>query len=393
VARFLGTANLFVGESATDEVRLGPVRFPPVDGRPPDPRSERVQVLFRPEDVSIKASLDELEWPALGEAVVEETGFLGSFQRLRLRLARLAGVRPIAPAAPFGGDSFIVEAVRSQHEARRFPLATGDRAFVGVRRIHALTHPGLSFLLLGDGPEETRVAIEFGGQIARLAHARVTLLVRGVEDRRLREEVERAHERIGSGLMGLEAKTTPMDITAAISRQIDVEQHDLVVTGVPARGRVEIVESLLRAGIHNLLLVPRSGASVPKRVLVCVAVGEPGKEDVQFTARLIRHFRADATVVSVVPMDHTPDDAAQARRFLAACVRSMSLLGVRASPQVRIGSPQAQILQELTSGKPELLVLGAPLPNRRGQIILGPLVSDLVESMECPVLLVRPRLG
>jgi sulfate transport system ATP-binding protein len=324
--------------------------------------------------------------------VVEETGFLGSFQRLRLRLARLAGVRPTAPAAPFGGDSFIVEAVRSQHDARRFPLATGDRAFVGVRRIHALTHPGLSFLLLGDGPEETRVAIDFGGQIARLAHARVTLFVRGVEDRRLREEVERAHERIGSGLVGLETKSTSLDFGTALSREIDVEQHDLVVTGVRSRGRVEVVEDLLRTGIQHLLLVPPAGASVPRRVLVCVAVGEPGKEDVQFTARLIRHFGADATVVSVLPPEHTPDDAAQAHRFLAACVRSMSLLGVAATPGVRIGSPLARILEELRSGQPELLVLGAPLPNRRGQIVLGPLVSDFVERLERPVLLVCPQL-
>src|SRR6059036_481616 len=148
VANFLGTANLMVGEVTRDGLRLGPVQFP-LSTRPAAVgETRRVQVLFRPEDVAVKTSAEALGWPLLGQAVVEESGFNGSFERLRLRLPKLQGVRPISPPAPFGGDFVLVEAWRSQHQARRFPLRPGDTAWVGVRSVHALTHPGLSFLMV-----------------------------------------------------------------------------------------------------------------------------------------------------------------------------------------------------------------------------------------------------
>ena len=186
VATFLGTANLMVGEVTRDGVRLGPVHFP-LSTRPAAVgEARRVQVLFRPEDVAVKTSAEALGWPLLGQALVEESGFNGSFERLRLRLPKLQGVRPISPPAPFGGDFVLVEAWRSQHQARRFPLRAGDAAWVGVRRVHALTHPGLSFLLIADGSPGARAALDVGAQVARLAHARVTLLGHGT----LGQEIE-----------------------------------------------------------------------------------------------------------------------------------------------------------------------------------------------------------
>src|SRR5215216_5411065 len=90
-------------------------------------------------------------------------------------------VCPIAPPVAFGEDAVLVEAARTQDVARRFPLAPGDQVNVGVRRIHALVHPGLSFLILTDGSEASQDALDLGGQIARLAHARVTILSYGLE--------------------------------------------------------------------------------------------------------------------------------------------------------------------------------------------------------------------
>jgi len=92
--------------------------------------------------VAVKDAPDALAWPLLGRATVEEVGFQGSFERIILRLPRLEGVRPLSPPAPFGGDFVRVEASRSQHQARRFPLRLGDSTWVGVRRIHALKNPG-----------------------------------------------------------------------------------------------------------------------------------------------------------------------------------------------------------------------------------------------------------
>ncbi len=92
VATFLGTANLMVGEATAAGVRLGPVEFPlstwgePAAAPPVAAAPRRVQVLFRPEDVALRESAAALGCPRLGEAVVEQCSFVGSFERLRLRL-------------------------------------------------------------------------------------------------------------------------------------------------------------------------------------------------------------------------------------------------------------------------------------------------------------------
>src|SRR5207247_5153406 len=53
-------------------------------------------------------------------------------------------------------------------QARQFALAVGDSAWVGVRRIHALLHPGLSFLIVSDAQEPLSAAVTVGGELARL---------------------------------------------------------------------------------------------------------------------------------------------------------------------------------------------------------------------------------
>ena len=100
VATFLGTANLVVGECTPKGVKVGPLEFPMSPGgsaaaEPADPR--RVQVLFRPEDVALRDVAADIAFPILGEGVVEQSSFLGSIERLRLRLPALPGTRTIAP--------------------------------------------------------------------------------------------------------------------------------------------------------------------------------------------------------------------------------------------------------------------------------------------------------
>jgi ABC-type Fe3+/spermidine/putrescine transport system ATPase subunit len=148
VATFLGTANLMVGESTPMGVRIGPVDFPLATETAEWTR--RVQILFRPEDVALRPNLADLACPQIGHGVVDQRAFVGSFERLRLRLPPLPGVRTIAPTPPFGSDELWIEASRTQDLARRFPLRVGDGAFVGVQRVHALVHPGLRFLVPED---------------------------------------------------------------------------------------------------------------------------------------------------------------------------------------------------------------------------------------------------
>jgi len=392
VATFLGTANLIVGESTPQGVRVGNAEFPFAPEAASGERPQRVQVLFRPEDVAVKTTPDALHWPLLGKAVVEVAEFGGSFERIRLRLPNIAGIRPISPPVPFGSDSLLVEATRSQHQAREFPLRPGDEAWVGVRRVHALTHPGMSFLLVDDGTESAGAALEVGSQIARLAHARVTVLECGAASAATAATTSLRRKQVGAGFAALDVRQASGSPEEAIPEEAARQRYELVVVGAATTHRVSQGEIALQSGEHAVLLVSRQ-VPPPRRVLICVALGEPAKQDVLFAARLIRHLGAEATIFTVLPRDPEPRETALAERFLAAGQKTFSLLGVPSRPRVRNGEARQELCAEIASGDHDMIVLGAPLPDRRGRIALDGLIGTvLTEIGDPPVLIVPARI-
>jgi ABC-type Fe3+/spermidine/putrescine transport system ATPase subunit/nucleotide-binding universal stress UspA family protein len=402
VATFLGTANLLVGEATSEGVRVGPVCFPlgthaePMAAGTAGTAGRRVQVLFRPEDVAVRSSPDDAGFPMLGQAVVDQRAFIGSFERLRLRLPALPGVRAIAPVVPFGSDSIWIEATRSQDQARRFPLKMGDTTWVGVRRVHALVHPGMRFLLLTDGSAPSRAALALGGELARLAHARVTVLAPGTEpgeetDRRLQE----SREQLGSGVASLESRATGEDAPTAVAEEASRRPCDLVVLGALPKDGVKLAEEVISAGPHHLLLVP-SGAPgrAPERWLICVAVGEPGKADVSFAGRLARHLRAEITILTVLPAVAQGEGVSlatsQAERFLAGSARTLTRMEVPVITRIRYGGAREEILAQIQEGGHDLLVVGSPLPGKDGEIELKGVVGRLLPNLSnLPLLIVR----
>ncbi len=392
VASFLGSANLLVGESTADGVRLGPVQFP-LSTRSEDGGSRRVQVLFRPEDVALRDNPDDIACPVLGQGVVDHRAFVGSFERLRLRLPPLPGVRAIAPPPPFGSSDIWVEASRTQDQARRFPLRLGDSTWVGVQRVHALVHPGLRFLLLTDGTSRAGAALSLGAELARLSHARVTLLGCGGAGA---DAVRSAREGLGSGLAAIDARQSPEPPGDAVATEVEREPHDLVILVLPEKDGLALAEEVLAAGRHHVLLVPAGfTGQVPSRFLVCVAVGQPGKEDVAFTGRLARHVQAEATILTVLPEDERTAAVGsgaveRAARFLKGNRRALARLGVQVETRVRYGAVIEEIVAEAEEGARDLVVVGVPLPGRSREISLGPLLPRLLPDLgDRPVLIVR----
>jgi sulfate transport system ATP-binding protein len=379
VATFLGTANLLVGECDAQGVRLGSVRFPLVTQAGLGKRVQRVQVLFRPEDVALAPSSSALGVPSLGEAEVEQSTFVGSFERLRLRLPALPGVRPIAPAVPFGSASVLVEATRSQDQARRFPLHVGDKTWIGVQRMHALAHPGLRLLIVTDGSPSAQAALALGGQLARLAHARTMILGYGQPREALSQQLQAAKEQFGSGLPALELLTAADPPALAVRHAVERQPYDLLVVGAPSEDRVEVAEQYLQTGDQHLLLVP-PGAQLPSRLLICLESGEPGKDDVLFAGRLARHLGAEATLLSIISA-HQAELRAQREQFLQAGARTLARLGVPARTLVRTGLVRDQIMEEMTTGGHDLLVLGVPLEKRDGRTVLAGLVGAIVSGV------------
>ena len=389
VAAFLGKANLMVGQVSPEGVRIGEARFPLGTRSADAGETRRVQVMFRPEDVAVKLTRDALDWPPLGEGVVDEVDFSGSFERLRLRVPRVDGVRPISPPVPFGADHILVEATRSQHLARRYPLHPGDRAWVGVRRLHALTHPGLRFLLFDDGTEHGADAVAYGGELARLCHARVTVLLGGDAHDGDGARVQSLREILGSGLAGLELRTGIDASPETIGREAGRDACDLVIVPRPPRGAAAACQNLVRAAGHPVLVVPRARRS-PRSVLVCVAAGEPGKADVLFASRLVRHTGAGVTVLTAVEEGGTPEVAERVERFHAAALRTFALFGIEARGRTRKAPARAAIVDEVRQGGHDLVVLGSPWIGPELPFTLGAVVkSVLTEITDVPLLIVR----
>ncbi|MCB0193347.1 MAG: ATP-binding cassette domain-containing protein [Anaerolineae bacterium] len=392
VATFLGTANLLVGQQTAEGVRIGQVDFPLAERPVAINGNQRVQVLFRPEDVALSDSVDSLACPPLGQGEVAETIFAGSFERLRLRLPPMPGVRPISPPVKYGGDAMIIEAMRSREQAVDLPLKPGDRPWLGIRRVHQLEHPGLNFLLVSDGSPQANGAVTLGGQIARLAHARVTLLGHGSSLSAMEAYLQSTKEALGSGLTALETKTASGSLVPAIAREINGQSYDLIVLGLDPNAHMTTVEQILQMGDHHLLLAPRPSAA-PARALICVADGEPAKEDVLFAGRLVRHVGAEATLLSVMGEGEAESTKNQVERFLAAGVRTLELLGVPARAAVRRGAVRETIANELISGNYDMLVMGAPLPQRDGKISLNGVISQILGIIHRPILIVRTEPG
>lgn len=397
VATFLGTTNLMVGESTAEGVQVGPVSFPiNADSKRIElaSSSQRVQVLFRPEDVTLTLPDEALDAPQLGTGEIEGSTFSGSVERLRVRMPAIPGVRPIAPPVAFGEDAVLIEAARTQDVARRFPLVPGDNVNVGVRRIHALVHPGLSFLILTDGSETSQAALDLGGQIARLAHARVTILSYGLDASKYESHLQEAKEKLGSGLAHLEVRSTPHPPDVAVAQEVERQPYDLVILGVggpAAASRVPMAEKILRLGEHHLLLVPAEHTE-PAHALVCVMSGEPGKEDVLFAGRFLRHLGAHATLMSVIAAGNNGELQERAERFLAGGIRTLELLRVPAETIIRNGNVHDEILHQMKAGEHDLLILGAPLPHGGDKVSLEGVVGQIIKEMTThPVLVVRSR--
>jgi sulfate/thiosulfate transport system ATP-binding protein len=396
VATFLGTGNLLAGHLDAGEVRVGPLRFPlatqavagATDGGP-----QRVQVLFRPEDVLLSPTAEALGASQLGQGHVEHSAFSGAFERVRLRLPAVAGLQPIAPAVSFGDNSFQVEATRSLEQARQWPLAPGNPVWVGVRRIHALAHPGFSFLIVTDGTPAAQAAVNLGGQLAHAAHARVTLLGYGVANAAMEEMLQAAKESIGSGLAGLEIRATPDPLPFAVALETERQAYDLVVAAQsPAQPPATLVQQLLAAGPHHVLVVRRPSL-LPAKALVCVTGSEPGKEDVLFAGSLLHYLGAEATLLSVVPSTtRDPAQRAHTEQFLADGARTLATQNVQVETAVRTGPVLDAIVAHMGEGGHDLLMLGAPIGDQSERTPLGRVIGQvLASSIQQPILIVRSR--
>ncbi len=390
VASFLGTANILVGKTEAGHIHIGPQVYGLDERAARFSTDGRVQVVFRPEDLALAGSQEELDCTPLGEGTVTSMAFNGPAERIRLEIPSIPGVRPISPIVPFGSRTIAIEASRSPDQAASYPLSLNDKAWVGVRRLHALSHPGLNFLVVTDGNLRSQSAISLGGYLARMSHARLTLLGVGKEEGLLNEHLQEARKQLGSGMASVEVRTEHVPVPLAVEKTIEQNPVDMVVLGWRPVEGLEMAEQVLRGGNHHLLLAAHPGVHM-ERALVCASMGEPGKDDVMFAARLLRHLGSQACLFSVVDGE-AEDDYEQHRReqFMAGGVQSLKMFGVPTESNLKVGEPAEQISEEIRQGNYDLVVMGAPLPQRGGHIQLRGIIQEVMRnSGDCSLLIVR----
>ena len=390
VASFLGTANILLGQTEGNQVQIGPHVFGLTKEATRFSADGRVQVVFRPEDIALANRKEDLDCPALGEGTVTTMGFNGPSERIRLELAAIPGVRAIAPAVAFGSQSITIDASRPPEQASAFPLSVTDKAWVGIRRLHALSHPGLSFLVVTDGSLRSQSAISTGGYLARMAHARMTLLGVGKDESLLDSYLQDARKQLGSGMASIQVRTERTSAPTAVAKAVEQNPVDLVIAGWRPVEGVTMAEQILTVGDHHLLLAAHPGARFEK-ALVCVASGEPGKDDVLFAGRLLRHLGAQAKLFTTLGRDFTDEYQRQrVERFVAGGVKSLELFGIPTQSEIRIGQPQNEIVEEIERGEFDLVVMGVPLPQKDGRIVIGGVMEDIMANTgNCSILMVR----
>ncbi len=392
VASFLGSANLLLGQIRGQQIYIGEHAFPIPQDTVDLNLNQRAQILFRPEDVAIAGVEEDLGCPPLGQGKIIGQGFNGANEQLRVEMQPIQGVRPIAPPVPYGLTGFLMDINRSAQQSTNFPIQKGENAWVGIRRLHVLSHPGLNFLLVTDGSLRSQAAIALGGYLARMAHARLTLLGVSQDQNRLEEHLIDARKQVGSGMAGMVVQTSNRPFTTAVTEAVERMPTDLVILGWRPTAGYEQIEGALQTGDHHLLLATQPMPRL-SRALICLASGEPGKDNVNFSGRLLRHLGAEATLLTVITLP-SDEEAQQERilRFLTAGRNSLARFGVTADIKIKTGDLISAIQEQLKDDTYDLVVLGAPLPNTTGKVDFHNTIGSILSAVDnCSFLIIRSR--
>lgn len=141
VATFLGAANIIEGVVRGDRVEVGSAQIPARIDRDKFKEGQAVKLIFRPEDVSLSTTQALPPGHAcLTTGMVEETSFVGAYERLRIRLepggggACETGDTPyyLTTETPESATAKPIIVTRPKPETMAVKLRIGDRVFVGL---------------------------------------------------------------------------------------------------------------------------------------------------------------------------------------------------------------------------------------------------------------------
>ena len=293
-ATFLGAGTVLVGRAREGAARIGPLALP----IPPEvehEEDERVRVLVRPEQVEISAAPPERGVRLLGQGTIVERNFLGALRRVRVRMPPIAGTRQAAPAV-YGEEGLLIDAVLPAEADMG-----GPDVWVSLRGWHILAPPQPR-LLVCDLPDQGSPApFPLARTLQAPFNAKVSLLaVAGSADGVEPLRAALTERTVAGNLPDAEAVVRRGDPAAEIAAEQRQSLYDFTLFQFPAGGHVEVLMELLESLAAPLLVAQGEPASF-RRILICTAVGEPGKADVRVGGWLARRLGAEVTLLHVLP--------------------------------------------------------------------------------------------
>ena len=75
---------------------------------------------------------------------------------------------------------------------------------------------------------------------------------------------------------------------------------------------------------------------------------------------------------------------------MAGGVHTLQMFGVPTDSELRIGDPQTEIVEEIKKDGSDLVILGAPLPQKGGRIAISGVTEGVMRNAgNCSVMIVR----
>ncbi len=278
VARFLGAANLFLGEVSRHGLRLGAATLAPEPSAHSTRNGTEAVLVVRPEDIEVVSGSAVPHRRPFACGTVHSLTFAGHQQHVSVRLDEQSSVEPATGDDRGAGDAVIVNALRSAAEQTAQPLVVGSSVSLGVRRLHALPTPISSFRFM-TADAAAGDALETSPLLAQL--------VRSMQARVIRHHDDWRAERLEAGICVLPLTS----------------------------GAQAAVLTTLAQGARRILCIP-AHAPLPTRMLVQAHDTPRGSDLLALASSVMRHLQVEATAVTLRRPEASRSEMAEAQRTL-----------------------------------------------------------------------------
>ena len=390
VATFLGGANLLAGKVEQGRINLGAMQLSDAASYTTVDPEGRLEILFRPEDLMLATKPEELTIPVLGQGIVEQVLFLGTIQRLRLRLQPLPGTWRLP--AEYGEEGVPVQIARIPRSDGHLDFQAGQQVWVGINNFHILPRIPIRLLIGLDEWSNTQALLNYTIMLARATSGPVTVLT-AAEDIALAQQLaKQARETLDAQIANVEYQVHAGRAVDEILRAGVRGMYDLLVVGGPRKPSTRadaLFRELMRRATIPTLLVKEERAAI-RRVLFCTAGGEPGKRDIIFGGRLARRAGASSTLL-YVDSEQRPAPAWIANHLDEGALTLLNQ-GIPAQIKQRKGNVLDEILAEIQEGDYDLIVIGKHLEGAARFPALD-LTTEILQRANRPVLVVTGDLN